>query len=195
MDEIMLMEYLKNKDTEGINKRELISKFKEYMNNRGGRFNRYMGDYITPEAKHLYERKHSNYPEDLMNTLEYDRDNRYNRLFERMTNNMSEEDFNDFIRSIKRGDEHFNDSYANYIVSEMYHYENGRKHSGEKYNMEKAKNVKEKYKKALPDNITCADVYVAINSHYHDYCSLFKVWFGDNIDQKIIESAIVFFLV
>ena len=37
-----------------------------------------------------------------------------------------------------------------------------------------------------------ADVYVAINSQYHDYVELFKSWFGDNVDQKIIESAIIF---
>lgn len=24
------------------------------------------------------------------------------------------------------------------------------------------------------------------------YCELFKAWFGDGIDQKIIESAIIF---
>lgn len=36
------------------------------------------------------------------------------------------------------------------------------------------------------------DVYVAINAQYHDYCELFKAWFGDNIDTKIIESAINF---
>lgn len=33
---------------------------------------------------------------------------------------------------------------------------------------------------------------VAINSQYHDYVELFKSWFGDNVDQKIIESAIIF---
>lgn len=33
-------------------------------------------------------------------------------------------------------------------------------------------------------------MYVAINSQYHDYVELFKSWFGDNVDQKIIESAI-----
>lgn len=32
----------------------------------------------------------------------------------------------------------------------------------------------------------------AIKLHYHDYCELFKAWFGDGIDQKIIESAIIF---
>lgn len=36
------------------------------------------------------------------------------------------------------------------------------------------------------------DVYVAINSQYHDYAELFKNWFGDGIEQKIVESAIVF---
>jgi hypothetical protein len=40
--------------------------------------------------------------------------------------------------------------------------------------------------------ITPTDVYVAINSQYHDYVELFKSWFGDNVDQKIIESAIIF---
>lgn len=32
----------------------------------------------------------------------------------------------------------------------------------------------------------------AFNSQYHDYVELFKSWFGDNVDQKIIESAIIF---
>ena len=37
-----------------------------------------------------------------------------------------------------------------------------------------------------------ADVYVAINAQYHDYCELFKSWFGDGVEQKIIESAVIF---
>lgn len=37
-----------------------------------------------------------------------------------------------------------------------------------------------------------ADMYVAVNSQYHDYAELFKNWFGDGIEQKIVESAIVF---
>ena len=40
--------------------------------------------------------------------------------------------------------------------------------------------------------VTHADVYVAINAQYHDYCELFKSWFGDGIEQKIIESAVIF---
>lgn len=90
------------------------------------------------------------------------------------------------------GDEHFNESYARYLVSNMYHTENGRKYVGEKFDMTKAKEVCERYRGILSQSITHADVYVAINSHYHDYCELFKAWFGDGIDQKIIESAIIF---
>ena len=37
-----------------------------------------------------------------------------------------------------------------------------------------------------------ADMYVAVNSQYHDYAELFKNWSGDGIEQKIVESAIVF---
>ena len=38
-----------------------------------------------------------------------------------------------------------------------------------------------------------ADVYVAINAQYHDYCELFEKWFGKgNFDDMIFESAINF---
>lgn len=43
-----------------------------------------------------------------------------------------------------------------------------------------------------PMTVTHADVYVAINAQYHDYCELFKSWFGDGVEQKIIESAVIF---
>lgn len=33
---------------------------------------------------------------------------------------------------------------------------------------------------------------VAINSQYHDYAELFRSWFTDGIEQRVIESAIVF---
>ncbi len=34
--------------------------------------------------------------------------------------------------------------------------------------------------------------YVAINAQYHDYAKLFEEWFGGNIDNKVFESAIIF---
>lgn len=74
----------------------------------------------------------------------------------------------------------------------MYHFENGRKYVGEKFDMTKAKEVCERYRGIIPQTVTHADVYVAINAQYHDYCELFKSWFGDGVEQKIIESAVIF---
>lgn len=74
----------------------------------------------------------------------------------------------------------------------MYHTEGGRKYSGEKFDIHKAKEICERYRGVIPVSATPTDVYVAINSQYHDYVELFKSWFGDNVDQKIIESAIIF---
>lgn len=88
--------------------------------------------------------------------------------------------------------EHFNESYAKYLVAGLYHMEDGYKHIGEKFDMNKAKEVHVKYHEVLPDEVTVSDVYVAINIHYHDYCQLYKAWFSDSVDQRIIESAIVY---
>lgn len=82
--------------------------------------------------------------------------------------------------------------YAMDLVSDMYHTEGGRKYSGEKFDIHKAKEICERYRGVIPVSATPTDVYVAINSQYHDYVELFKSWFGDNVDQKIIESAIIF---
>jgi hypothetical protein len=90
------------------------------------------------------------------------------------------------------GSEHFNDSYAKYIVSKMFHTEGGRKYVGEKFDMLKAKEICERYRGIIPQSATHGDVYVAINAQYHDYCELFKAWFGDSVDSKIIESVINF---
>lgn len=77
-------------------------------------------------------------------------------------------------------------------VSKMFHTEGGRKYVGEKFDMLKAKEICERYRGIIPQSATHGDVYVAINAQYHDYCELFKAWFGDSVDSKIIESAINF---
>lgn len=69
---------------------------------------------------------------------------------------------------------------------------NGKANAGEKFDIHKAKEICERYRGVIPVSATPTDVYVAINSQYHDYVELFKSWFGDNVDQKIIESAIIF---
>lgn len=78
-------------------------------------------------------------------------------------------------------------------VDEMYHVKDGKKYIGEKYDMQKAHEVCSKFKDKLEDEVEVADVYVAINAQYHDYCELFEKWFGKgNFDDMIFESAISF---
>lgn len=97
------------------------------------------------------------------------------------------ERFNDY------GDEHFNKQEAKRTVDEMYHVKDGKKYIGEKYDMQKAHEVCSKFKDKLEDEVEVADVYVAINAQYHDYCELFEKWFGKgNFDDMIFESAISF---
>lgn len=115
--------------------------------------------------------------------------------FNRMSEGMSEDDMYEMMRAMRNKStegEHFNESYAKYLVSDMYHFENGRKYVGEKFDMAKAKEVCERYRGIIPQTVTHADMYVAINAQYHDYCELFKSWFGDGVEQKIIESAVIF---
>lgn len=63
---------------------------------------------------------------------------------------------------------------------------------GEKYDMNKAHEICERYKEVLPNDVEPCDVYVAINAQYHDYAKSFEEWFGGNIDNKVFESAITF---
>jgi len=77
------------------------------------------------------------------------------------------------------------------VVSNMYHYHDGKKYEGERYSMNDAKEVYEKYRKYIDNKYTCEDIYIAINAQYHDYENLFSEWF-DEIDHKIIKSAIIF---
>ena len=88
-------------------------------------------------------------------------------------------------------DHHISEHQAKEIVSDMWHTSKDKKYIGERFNMHKAHEVYMKYKPILED-YSVEDVYIAINAQYHDYCSLFKSWFGEHIDDKIIESAIKF---
>lgn len=88
-----------------------------------------------------------------------------------------------------------NDNTAKYeeavrMINHMYHTESSRKYIGEKYNLQKAQEVQSKYSHILPTGVSCVDIYLAINEHYHNYIKLFKTWFSDNLDCKIIEAAI-----
>lgn len=117
--------------------------------------------------------------------------------FKEVTKHMDQSEKHQFVDRLKEYDnkstEHFNEAYSKYVVSKMWHTNlEGKRCSGEVYDMYKAKEVRERYRGVIPTSITDADVYVAINSHYHNYHCLFKKWFGDNIDFQIIEAAMVY---
>lgn len=180
MEDLLLMEYLKGKGSHG---QELAKDFKSFMNNRYRR-NAYMRN-----AGMSYH---------MGNPMEED------MFFEDSiipTKSMQGSSHKyhmsgyDAMKDSSMGDskhKHFDEEYARYIVSNMYHTERNRKHSGEKYDMRKAQEVLAMHRNSLPEDTNKFDVYVAINAQYHDYSELFKSWFGDNIDKKIIDSALTF---
>lgn len=87
---------------------------------------------------------------------------------------------------------HFDEYEAKEVVEQMYHVKDNKKYIGEKYDINKAHEICERYKEVLPNDVEPCDVYVAINAQYHDYAKLFEEWFGGNIDNKVFESAITF---
>ena len=109
---------------------------------------------------------------------------------EKMTNSIDEQIT--FLQSQKQA---INEAYrcnAKEVVEQMYHVKDNKKYIGEKYDMNKAHEICERYKEVLPNDVEPCDVYVAINAQYHDYAKLFEEWFGGNIDNKVFESAITF---
>lgn len=113
--------------------------------------------------------------------------------------NRDDFDFEDFMdeekyyrRGMRNNMEYLDMTYAKKIVSEMYHKDKNEIIKGEHFNMHKAEEVYNKYKHALND-ATVEEVYIALNAQYHDYCPLFKSWFGATMaEEKIISSALVF---
>lgn len=178
MDELMLMEYLKNR---GMDEQDFMDKFKDFMvkHNRGSYNRGFSGSYNRSSYNKGFE--------DSGFGWEYDMDDSMSS-FKRGRNTMKR----DRGMSNEYSKDHFIPAEAQYIVSEMYHTENGRKYTGEKYDIDKAREVCERYRGFIPSTVNPVDIYVAINAQYHDYANLFKSWFGEKIDHKVIESAIVF---
>lgn len=193
-NELMMYEYLKKKGMGGMNEHEFMDKFKNFMTKyrRNSMRHGSEGDFMP--MGDFYMRRHGR-PDEFMDMF----DSRGDRFSDRFNESgMGGNDMDRMMRYMRNSmrdsmsGEHFTESEAKYLVADMYHTENGRKYSGEKFDMHKAKEICERYRGILPTSVTAADVYVAINSQYHDYAELFKSWFGDGIEQKIVESAIVF---
>ena len=199
MDELMMYNYLKSKGMGGMSEHEFMDKFKNFMNKyrRNSMRHGYEGDFY-PVEDDFYMRRHGS-PDEFMDMFGPRNErfsDRYNRgMRDSMRGGMRDDDMYRMMRYMResmRGGEHFDELEAEHLVSDMYHTENGRKYTGEKFDMHKAKEICERYRGVLPTSVTPADVYVAINSQYHDYAELFKNWFGNDIEQKVVESAIVF---
>lgn len=90
---------------------------------------------------------------------------------------------------------HYDEECAKEDVEKMHHSnkQTGLSHTGEHYTMGKAKEVLEQYRSELKHNENVADVYVAINTNWHDKECLFSGWFGESADDNIIEDAVRFF--
>lgn len=148
---------------------ELFEEFKEFMARKGGRGG--MRNRIGYKTYDMYN----------------NRDNRKNKHYSDEHRMMGMMGYGD---TYMNQDGHFDEHEARDIVNEMYHIKNDKKYIGEKYPMSKAHEVHARL--SDKEDCTIADIYVAINAQYHDYCKLFEQWFGSDIDDRIIASAIDF---
>lgn len=189
--QLKIVRSLKSKiiqDTNRESESEFRNKFRDFMK-RYRRDSMEHDGFMSLEDRN-YPRRHED--DGFMDVF----DSRSNRFGDRFRDSgMRGNDMDRIIKYMRHSmndGEHFTESEAMDLVSNMYHTEGGRKYSGEKFDIHKAKEICERYRGVIPVSATPTDVYVAINSQYHDYVELFKSWFGDNVDQKIIESAIIF---
>lgn len=88
---------------------------------------------------------------------------------------------------------HYNEEFAKWQVEHMYHMEGGDKKQGQHWSMSDAEKVYSKYKPIMKAKDNISDVYVALNSMYHDLYVMYKSWFADNYEERIIEAAISYF--
>lgn len=184
MDDIWMMEMMRKRSKEDKEFSNFMKdRFTEYARGRRGMY-RHSDNYDYEwERPHKHHEDWDDYYTNRHNDSEiYD-----------VIGSLSPEDKRRMMRMMAGEDtEHFGKEQAKYIVSNMYHKEGGRKHVGEYYSYDKVTEVMQRYVGMIPHGVTPCDLYVALNAQYHDYSTLFKSWFGDNIDSKIIESAITF---
>ena len=84
---------------------------------------------------------------------------------------------------------HFTRVQAEDIIDQMYHKDvNGNEDEGEHYSHEFAEKIVNKY--APTANVN--DMYVALNATYHDWATLYKKWFNEVTDDKIVQATLQF---
>lgn len=87
---------------------------------------------------------------------------------------------------------HYNEEFAKYDVSQMHHTRpDGSKYKGEHWGID---SVREALKgMSIPSNYNAWDCYVALNANWHDKEVVFKKWFPEDHEQKVIEDAVDFY--
>lgn len=191
MEDYMLVNFLREHGVgHHMSDEEFTWKFKEFLkehsHDRKGRMKNMM-DWEDYNEDYSDRRGYGGY----LNTKDYDHSYPYD--MPKYPYNVT---FNRYqgipYKNYKESSHSFNEHEAREIVNEMYHNYNGKRVSGEIFTMEKAKEVLEHHHNTMYTKPSVEEVYIAINAQYHDYCPLYKQWFGSNADNKIIESAILF---
>lgn len=110
---------------------------------------------------------------------------------------LDEEDLFEIMKDFheRLAGKHFNEPYAIYQVSQMYHTNNkGVKIDTPLFSIENAKKIYDRRIRPLNKDVTMWDVYVALNAQYHDNIDLYEKWFSNandsEIEEKIIEATI-----
>lgn len=86
---------------------------------------------------------------------------------------------------------HFNEEYAIKAVSSMCHTANdGSKICGEHWSIDQVKEATISYDSKIPEDVTCYDIYVALNMWWHDLGRNYKRHIANNAESILIEDAI-----
>lgn len=89
---------------------------------------------------------------------------------------------------------HYDRELALDAVEQMYHMnETGQKVRGEHWSIGQAEEIFAAHKARIKDaQYNAFDMYVALNASYNDLVELFREWFDDDYEKKLIEYAVVF---
>lgn len=111
------------------------------------------------------------------------------------------------IKNIDAGNSNHTEEELNAIIDDLTKLNRGIKRISKTYACEKILHCSPstfdtyvklgiKHVRNINREITCWDVYVAVNAQYHDYIRMYKQWFPnlteEQLDEKIIHSAINF---
>lgn len=105
--------------------------------------------------------------------------------------------FWDFMRKrhVLRSGPHYNEDFARYDVSKMFHKDNsGNVIEGERWNVNAAKEAIKPWIGKISQTCTIYDVYVALNTNWHDKVELWKKKHPETYEADIIEDAVSFYM-